>query len=77
MSGDQWFYRFGGRPHGPFTPTQFEKLIRGRAVTPDTEVSDDGHTWATLREVLTVGLARPVPAEPPAEWMEAPTEAGR
>jgi hypothetical protein len=29
MTGDQWYYRLGGRPHGPFTPTQFQKLVRG------------------------------------------------
>jgi hypothetical protein len=77
MSADQWFYRLDGRPHGPFTPAQFEKLIRGHAVSLDTEVSLDGHLWKPLRDVLATMLASappdPEPAEPIPDWMNAPT----
>jgi hypothetical protein len=52
MSPEEWYYRLDGRPHGPFTPVQFEKLIRSSTVTLDTEVSTDGQAWRTLREVL-------------------------
>lgn len=67
MSDEQWFYRLDGRPHGPFNPVQFEKLIRVKTVTPDTEVSTDGRAWRTLREALA-----DVPTDPP-DWMTAPT----
>jgi hypothetical protein len=77
MSADQWFYRLDGRPHGPFTPAQFEKLIRGQTVTLGTEVSIDGHTWKSLREALADVSARtttdPEPASPIPDWMNAPT----
>ena len=71
MPADQWFYRLDGKPHGPFTAAQFEKLIRGKTVDADTEVSNDGKAWLTLRQALAM--------EPDqtqcdsAEWMNAPT----
>ncbi len=71
MPADQWFYRLDGKPHGPFTSAQFEKLIRGRTVMPDTEVSNDGLTWQTLRQAMAGGPAN-APVDP-ADWMNAPT----
>ena len=71
MLASQWYYRLDGKPHGPFTAAQFEKLIRGKAVDAETEVSNDGKTWLTLRQTLA--------QEPDqtqcdsAEWMNAPT----
>ena len=72
MLAEHWFYRLDGRPHGPFTPMQFEKLIRGHTVTLDTEVSSDGRTWKTLRATMT---GEPPDESPPtdADWMNAPT----
>ncbi len=71
MATEQWYYRLDGKAHGPFTPFQFDKLIRGHTVTPDTEVSTDGKTWQTLRAALT-----PVAEDSPpnaADWMNATT----
>jgi hypothetical protein len=71
MPTNEWYYRLDGKPHGPFTSAQFEKLIRGRTVGPDTEVSTDGHTWHSLRKAL-----EGVPANEgvdSCEWMNAPT----
>jgi len=83
MLPEQWFYRLDGRPHGPFTPAQFEKLIRGRTVTLATEVSTDGLTWKTLHELLASASANPETSADSTsadstsadstEWMNAPT----
>ncbi len=72
MLADQWFYRFDGRPHGPFTLAQFEKLVRGHAVALDTEVSTDGQNWKPLRAVLAEAPPDPEPTTN-ADWMNAPT----
>ena len=72
MLADQWFYRLDGRPHGPFTPAQFEKLIRGHTVALDTEVSTDGQTWKTLRAALADVPPDPAPRAD-VDWMNAPT----
>lgn len=71
MPVEQWYYRLDGKPHGPFTVAQFEKLIRGRAVEPDTEVSNDGLRWRTLRAVYAGEPADP--PDDPADWMTAQT----
>jgi len=57
-----------GKPHGPFNIAQFEKLIRGNAVSLDTEVSADGKAWLTLREALA-GL----PDANSSGWADNPT----
>jgi hypothetical protein len=67
MPPEQWFYRLEGKPHGPFNVAQFQKLIRGHTVTPETEVSTDGQTWQTLRAALAA------PPADPQDWMKAPT----
>ena len=71
MSADLWYYRHDGKPHGPFTPAQFEKLIRGRTVTPDTEVSLDGQVWKPLRDIFPP--APEATSDAPPDWMTAPT----
>jgi GYF domain 2 len=71
MPTEQWYYRLDGKPHGPFTAAQFEKLIRGHTVVPETEVSTDGQTWQTLRQAMA-GVPADAPVDP-AEWMNAPT----
>jgi hypothetical protein len=73
MPAEQWYYRLDGRPHGPFNSVQFEKLIRGKTVTPDTDVSRDGKAWQSLRDLLAG-----VPADDPSdtstsEWLNTPT----
>jgi hypothetical protein len=71
MLADQWYYRIDGKSHGPFTVAQFEKLIRGKAVVAETEVSNDGKTWQTLLQTLDSVPSQPQPDS--AEWMNAPT----
>jgi hypothetical protein len=73
MPAEQWYYRLDGRSHGPFTPVQFEKLIRGKTVTPTTDVSMDGKTWQTLRDHLAGIPADDPTNSPPAELMDATT----
>jgi hypothetical protein len=72
MADEQWYYRLDGQAHGPFSSIQFEKLIRGKAVTARTEVSRDGTTWKPLWEVLAAVPDDPPPAREP-DWMTAPT----
>ncbi len=69
MDAEQWFYKFEGKPHGPFNAVQFEKLVRVRTVSPDTEVSNDGKTWQTL----AAALASPADDADATDWMNAPT----
>jgi hypothetical protein len=73
IPAEQWYYRLDGRPHGPFTTVQFEKLIRGKTITLNTDVSRDGRIWQSLRDVLAG-----VPADDPSssessEWMNTST----
>ena len=73
MPTEQWYYRLDGRAHGPFTSIQFEKLIRGKTVTPQTEVSLDGKNWRTLNSVLA-SISGVEPADPsPSELMNQAT----
>jgi GYF domain 2 len=71
MPSDQWYYRLDGKPHGPFTNAQFEKLIRGHTVGPDTEVSTDGQTWQSLRQAMAGEPSDA--ADDPSDWMNATT----
>jgi hypothetical protein len=73
MASNQWYYRLDGRPHGPFTVVQFEKLIRGNTILLGTEVSSDGKTWRALRDVLAC-----IPLEEPlspssSDWSNSQT----
>lgn len=63
MAAQLWYYRLDGRPHGPFTTIQFEKLIRGQAVLLTTDVSHDGISWRTLYDVLMSGVTPSDPAD--------------
>jgi hypothetical protein len=72
MFTGQWYYRLDGRSHGPFTPVQFEKLIRGKTVTPSTDVSQDGKTWQSLRDLLAGESADP-PTAVHSDFMEQQT----
>lgn len=73
MLADHWYYRLDGRPRGPFTLAQFEKLVRGQAVALDTEVSTDGRTWKPLHEALADAPFDPAPPTNNTDWMNAPT----
>jgi hypothetical protein len=74
MAAELWYYRLDGRPHGPFSTVQFEKLIRGRAVLLSTDVSHDGMTWRSLRDMIESGVAdEEPPCEPKADEMNAQT----
>lgn len=72
MLADQWYYRLDGRPHGPFAAAELEKLIRGRAITLETEVSSDGRRWRPLGDVLAEITPDPA-ATGDDDWMNAPT----
>ena len=70
MPAEEWYYRLDGVARGPFSEAQFQKLVRTRTVTPDTEVSHDGQTWQTLR----AAMAGTPPDQPiNDDWMNAPT----
>ena len=71
MPAEEWYYRLGGVARGPFSEAQFQKLIRTRTVTSDTEVSHDGQTWQTLRAAMA-GVPPGQPVDPD-DWMNAPT----
>ena len=73
MPVEQWYYRLDGRPHGPFTTVQFEKLIRGKTITLNTDVSRDGRTWQTLRDVLAGVPAEDSSSSTSSEWTNTPT----
>ena len=70
MTTGPWYYRLDGEVHGPFTLAQFEKLIRGKAVSPETEVSNDGQMWQTLRAAMSSTSDAPADSK---DWMNAPT----
>jgi hypothetical protein len=73
MPAEQWYYRLDGRPHGPFTTVQFDKLIRGKTVTHNTDVSRDGKTWQSLRDLLAGVPADDPPSSSTSEWLNTPT----
>lgn len=72
MNAEQWYYRMDGRPHGPFTLVQFEKLIRGKTIALNTIVSRDGKIWQSLRDLLA-GVPAEDPSDSSTEWTNTST----